>query len=320
MSNVLVTGTGAIIGYGILKSIKKGMPDVRCVAADIHSDAVGQHWADKFVQAPYTSDENYKGWLCEVIERHSIDLVIPGIEQDVFFLAEAVQDNESFPAKLAINNPDLIQIAIDKLKLDQMLVRDGISCRIETMSQGSFEELADCLGLPFLMKPRRGYASKGIVTIEKKEDFQPLEKQMGSFFIAQAYTGSDDEEYTVSAFCNNSGEIRSSIALRRKLATDGSTAKGSLVDISQFQPVLEELCEAFSPNGPTNFQFRLVEGGPKLLEINPRISSSTSIRTALGMNEACMCIDHYLNNKTINQAELRSGHAVRFIDDMVTYK
>jgi carbamoyl-phosphate synthase large subunit len=70
--------------------------------------------------------------------------------------------------------------------------------------------------------------------------------------------------------------------------------------------------------GPTNFQFRIANGKPMLLEINPRISSATSIRAAFGFNEAAMCVDHYLHGKKIRQPPLRSGTAVRYLADIIT--
>ncbi|MNI20933.1 carbamoyl phosphate synthase-like protein [compost metagenome] len=80
------------------------------------------------------------------------------------------------------------------------------------------------------------------------------------------------------------------------------------------------LCQAFKPAGPTNLQFRRGSDGTwHLLEINPRISSTSSIRRAFGYNEAAMCLDHYLDGKTLIQPVIRSGFAVRFIEDFIVY-
>ena len=46
--------------------------------------------------------------------------------------------------------------------------------QIESRIAGDFETLAGALGLPFLMKPRRGYAGKGIVRVAGPTDFDPL--------------------------------------------------------------------------------------------------------------------------------------------------
>ncbi len=61
------------------------------------------------------------------------------------------------------------------------------------------------------------------------------------------------------------------------------------------------------------------EGALKLLEINPRISSSTSIRTAFGYNECAMAVEYYLEGKTPKQPVIRPGRAVRYTEDLIFY-
>ena len=58
----------------------------------------------------------------------------------------------------------------------------------------------------------------------------------------------------------------------------------------------------------------------KLLEINPRISSSTSIRAAFGYNECKMAIEYYLENKKPEQPFIKQGRAVRYIEDYIFYE
>ena len=79
-------------------------------------------------------------------------------------------------------------------------------------------------------------------------------------------------------------------------------------------------CQLFCPLGPTNFQFRRGADGPKLLEINPRISSSTSIRTAFGYNESAMALDYFLNRRDPVQPRIRRGRAVRYTDEHIFYE
>ena len=71
------------------------------------------------------------------------------------------------------------------------------------------------------------------------------------------------------------------------------------------------------PVGPTNYQFRKEGEQYLLLEVNPRISSSTSIRTAFGYNEAEMCITWYLHGNRPEQPEIHTGEARRYIADWV---
>lgn len=315
MTTVLVTGAGAIIGYGVLKSLAD-QPGIRTIAADTLPHAVGKHFADAFVKAPLTSDPSYSDWLNGVISEHSVDLMIPCIEQDVSWLAAAVLSGAEFETKLCLNDPNLIRLSTDKLAFDEFLERQADPVRIPSSTSCNFDELAATLGLPFLLKPRKGYASKGLVRIECADDFLLYHDRMGSIYLAQRIIGNDDTEFTVSAFCV-SGDVHAAIALRRYLAPDGSTQRAQTADITPFMPTLVRLSKALCAQGPTNFQFRCEGETPYLLEINPRISSATSLRAAFGYNEASMCIEHYVNASAIVQPTIRSGQAIRYIEDII---
>lgn len=66
MRTVMVTGVGAIMGYGLLKSLRAADPSLRLIGADIFDDAVGQAWCDVFEQAPLTADKTISNgcWTC----------------------------------------------------------------------------------------------------------------------------------------------------------------------------------------------------------------------------------------------------------------
>ena len=82
---------------------------------------------------------------------------------------------------------------------------------------------------------------------------------------------------------------------------------------------MKKICLLSKPVGPTNFQLRHHKGTYYLLEVNPRISSTTSIRQALGYNEAEMCVEYFLEHKIPERRPTRSGSAIRYIADHVTY-
>ena len=110
------------------------------------------------------------------------------------------------------------------------------------------------------------------------------------------------------------------MTMRRKLSKDGYTDRAETYKLERIDETLNDLCRYFKPDGPTNFQFRRHGGLLKLLEINPRISSSTSIRSAFGYNESAMAINYYLENKIPVQPEIRKGKAVRYTEDFIFYE
>lgn len=315
---VLVTGVGAIIGYGIIRSLRRLPQSPRIVGMDIYPDAVGQHWCDAFVQAAPAAADNYLSFVARTVAAEGIDLILPGIEQDVARLSQGRDVLSGCGARLALNCAELIELAGDKWATHQALLTAGqpvIPSRID----GTFAELSTEFGTPFLLKPRRSYASKGICRVNDEEEFLFRKKRMGAEFMAQRIVGGDEEEYTVGIFGYGDGTASQTIAMRRLLSGEGATAKAWIVDEPQLDATVADLVRFFRPVGPTNFQFRREGETFLLLEVNPRISSSTSLRAAFGFNEAAMSLDYYLHGLRPQCGPLRHGHAVRFIDELVFY-
>jgi carbamoyl-phosphate synthase large subunit len=190
---------------------------------------------------------------------------------------------------------------------------------IKSMISGEYDAAAQELRLPFLLKPRYSSASKGITEIYSREDFYDWKNKLGKDFMVQEIIGDDEHEYTVGIFGLGDGSLSQSITFKRKLSREGATAKAQTVDIPELDEEVTRLTSLFKPVGPTNYQFRLHNGDFLLLEVNPRISSSTSLRTAFGFNEAEMSIQFFAENKRPHPAALTRGTAVRYIEDIVKY-
>jgi len=318
MYTVLVTGVGAIIGYGIVRSLRALPFPVKIVGMDIYPDAVGQQWCDTSEQAHPASSPRYVEFLRDLLQRNRVDLVMPGIEQDIMRLTKDLDLFADLDTRFVLNTRVLVETAEDKWLLHTRLVEAGFPT-IPTYIDGDFETLSGKLGLPFLLKPRRSYASKGIFQIETEGDFSYWKKKLGDNFMVQRIVGSDDQEYTAGAFGYGDGECSPAIVFQRRLSGEGATAKAIVVENPDIKGQIDKLCRLFSPVGPTNFQFRYHQGEYLLLEINPRISSSTSLRTAFGFNEAGMCIDFFLRGKRPSPGRLRTGRALRYVEDIIIH-
>jgi carbamoyl-phosphate synthase large subunit len=305
MSTVMVTGVGAIMGYGLLKSLRASDPAVVLVGTDIYDDAAGRAWCDAFAQAPLTASADYPAWLERVIRQHAVDLVIPGIEQDLHWFSDHREQVAQLGCGVVLNSRALIDLSRDKWAMDQALAAADEPARIPSYLSGSFAELAQTLGL---------------VWVQSASDFEPHAHLLGEVLMAQPIIGCAEQEFTVAVFGDGEGGSFGSITLQRKLAADGSTAKAWVRQEASLDEVVARLCAHFRPVGPTNLQFRRdADGSWKLLEINPRISSTSSMRRAFGYNEAAMCLDFFLNRKAPPTPEIRPGFAVRYIEELVVH-
>lgn len=316
----LITGVGAIIGQGIIKSLRREERPVRIVGIDRNPDAFGARGCDRFHPKPLNEEgAGYLDFLKRVIRDEGVDLVLPGIEHDVFYFDAHRDDFAGLGVALALNHHELIETARDKWKTTQILGREGFEV-IPTRITGSWSECVAGLGKPpLLLKPRQGNGARKIVRLDDERDFEYWTRKMDEAFMLQRIVGTDDDEFTASVFGLGNGQATPPIIFRRKLSATGSTLSAEVVDDASIQSMIGRLNALFRPLGPTNYQFRTEAGTVYLLEINPRISSATSFRAAFGFNEAWMCVDYFVHKTLPAPRAVRKGRATRYVEDHVEY-
>lgn len=313
--NILVSGASGIVGYGILRSLRKSEYRCKLIGATIYDFSIAPAFCDIFVKALPTDHPDYTDWLCDIIKKYSIDMLIPGIECDMLQWNKNRIKIEATGAVLLLNNPELIDLCSDKWLFYQKLILENESVAIPSFVTGDFNTFPK----PFLLKPKRGFGSKGIIRIKNENDFNIHKHKIGSELMVQPIIGTDDEEYTVSVFFDKSSRLIDYLPLKRKLSNDGFTQEAQVVDFN-FEQIIYDLAKTFKPIGPTNFQFRIDGEIVKLLEINPRISSATSIRASLGYNESIMSVDYFLNNlvpEKMNKTKIINKRAIRYMEDYI---
>lgn len=316
MTTVLVTGVGAVTGYGVLRSLRHARPGLRLVGIDIHPDAVGGAWCDEFRTCPPSADDGYPSWLRDTVADANVDLVIPTLDAD---LDRALRGDltDGLNGRIALNSFAALRASRDKGALDADLVVSSDPVRIPTSMSSDFAGLAADLGLPFLLKPLHGYGGRGQAWITTEEEFRPFSTRLGTELLAQRIVGSDDQEYTVGVFGDGTGGIAARIAMRRRLAPEGMTRSTTVVDPpAALDAALDRLTVAYRFDGPTNLQFRRDGDQWWLLEINARVSSSTSMRALFGYNEADMAVTRWLDGRMPRQPPVRRGTAMRYLDEI----
>lgn len=320
MKNVLVSGASGIVGYGILRSLRMAQMNIKLIGTTIYEDSVAEGFCDVFEKALPTNDPNYMSWLLHIIEKHQVHIIIPGIEDDLYKWVEFKDEIENRGTFVLTNNTKLVALCKDKWQFYQKMKEINSPVVIPSSIENNFDKLVEDFKLPFLLKPKRGFGSKGIVRVDSIEVFNIYKDDIGSILLAQPIVGNIEEEFTTSAFCDGQGGFFAMMTMRRKLSKDGYTDRAETYELDGIEEVLNHLCGHFKPVGPTNFQFRRHNGRLKLLEVNPRISSSTSIRAAFGYNESAMVIQYYLEDKIPIQPEIKKGKAVRYTEDFIFYE
>ena len=317
---ILVTGVGAIIGQGIIKSLRMADRPVRIIGLDRNPHAFGANLCDSFVSKPENEDnEEYLLFLTSLIKEYDINMIIPGIEHDIFFFDAHRNIFKQSQAFLVLNSHELIEIARDKWETAKILEKAGIQI-IPGIIPSTWQECISKLGPPpLLLKPRQGNGSRGIVKLYDERDFEYWVANNSINFIIQKIVGTDNQEYTASVFGFGNGRSTSPIIFKRQLNQNGSTLSAELVQDSLINILINRLTKLFKPIGPTNYQFRKESEVVYLLEVNPRISSATSFRAAFNYNEAWMCIDYFIHEIHPNPQPAIKGRATRYTEDWIEY-
>lgn len=313
--NILVTGVGAVIGYGLIKCLKKSKYDCRVIGIDIFHDAVGQKWCDKFILGVRANSDQFVDFINTIVSEEKIDLVIPGIEQDLEAMIENFE-NLLHSCKYSLNNKELYEIFDDK-KQTYAFLEDTVELIPHiNYSDNLFGLAKDAFGLPFILKENISYASKGVAVIHNQKDFEYSIAKFGEDCMAQKKLNIKENEYTCSIFGLKDGSFVNPTCLKRELSTDGATKKAVNVGVDNvLLDTVTKISHKCHFEGPTNLQFIKFENKYLLLEINARVSSSTSIRELFGVNEAEMCIEYFLLNKLPENAPRKYGTVIRYIED-----
>jgi len=306
---VVVTGVGAVIGCGIVEGLRRSGRPVKVLGVDRNPGCVGRDACDEFYAKPRVSEESeaYLDFWRGLAEE--ADLVLPGIDEDVFYLD--VYRGELTATRLGLNSRELIDLARDKW----LQIAAAEEWAIPTVCEKDWEECVELLGPPpLLLKPRCGSGSRGIVRLENAGD---LARHADGFNMIQRIVGEDDSEFTVGMFGLGGGRSMPPLVFRRELSASGHTQFAEVVEDNDVAGAAIALGRRLRPVGPTNYQFR--QDGTKtwLLEINPRFSSTTAMRAAFGYNEAAMALDFYLDEREPDIPTVQKGRARRVAADQV---
>jgi carbamoyl-phosphate synthase large subunit len=320
MIKIFVSGASGIVGYGTLKSLRTAPLACQLFGSSIYDDSIAPLFCDHFVLAPPTNAENYIDWLTKTLQENQIDLAFPGIEADMRTWNKYRGHFEQLGLKLMLNDERLINLCENKWAFYETLNQNKLSCTIPTSLNQDYRSILDVFGPNIIVKPIAGFGSKGISKPKNKEEFDAIAPTIGATHIVQPIIGDDGHEYSISTFCHPMTGAYASMGLRRKLSHDGYTQHAEVIDTHPFLETIDQLVGVFQPVGPTNFQFRTQNDQIYLLEINPRISSATSIRTAFGYNEAEMAVRFFLENQLPSQPIIKFGRATRYIEDGIFYE
>ncbi len=296
---ILVTGCAGDIGQSIGK-ILKSKTDLfsTIIGADLHLEHAGKFIFDKCEILPKYDNLDYKNKLLEIIQKHSINLVIPIAEPELRNITKYNYQDNFFGVPIIIANQLAREVGFDKKATADFLFSNKLpfpkTYLINEYNQEKY---------PVLIKSRTGSGSKSIHLVNNYDEIARF-KYIYPDFIVQEVLSDDNGEFTCGLFRSDSGEIRD-IIFKRKLM-GGFSGFGVREDNPIISLFLKKLAILLELRGSINIQLRLVNNQPFVFEINPRFSSTVLFRHLMGYEDLIWSIQDKMNlplsNFNINQS------------------
>ncbi len=311
---ILVTGAGAVLGQGIIKSLRIASHSYEIVAVDPDPRAVGLYWADRAYQVPMASDREYGDVIDSLLQQERPDVLLVGTDVELMhFSLQKERIESSFHVCVIVSPPEVIRIADDKWLTYQFLFSNGFPYPESTLP-GDLDDLMCRCTFPLIVKPRIGARAVGVHKVTNEQELRQSLAVVDNPII-QDYISSPEQEFT-SGITLVEGRVKAVVTMRRDLK-DGNTHRAYMQTDSPYNELLAAIATKLGGEGVINFQFRVADNVPKIFEINARFSGTTPFRAYAGYNEVDHLIQYYAKGIPVPTPVLSPVVVLRYLNEIV---
>lgn len=237
------------------------------------------------ITIPFAHDPNFLKELFKVCDQLKIDIIVPGVDEELIPLAE-MHDAPGWP-KIILPKRSFVELMLDKKLCAETLITKGLSApRTKFLNEGP------ALDFPIIAKPRSGRGSRGVMKLERPEQIDGYLALFGGnpeHYIAQEFISG--AEYTVLVCANSIGELKAVIPVL-VLEKKGITIRARTHLSTDIINYVKQFQESFRPTGIYNIQCVLTDQGNVLpFEVNPRISTTFALGIATGFDPVSACLE-----------------------------
>jgi hypothetical protein len=291
---MLVVGVGArSLAVGTLQALRHQGDVAHIVGIDSSPHAVGQGLCDTFAVMPPATDPAFPVALRGVLDREDVTLILPLIDAG---LTTVVQVADMAGVQTIAPDPDRLPRIIDKGLLLQYLVEQGLHRAAAYVPQSRMEvaQAAEAIGYPqrrVVVKPRIGSGARGVWILDSTPRRDPIAGPRGIPTITlDAFLDCFDElfrwdqlvvtpeaageHYTVLFLQRSEGDLV--VPIRRTAFDCGTTWGGVVEDCEPVSALAQQVCARLDVGPVANVQLAWDGTSGQILEVNPRLSSTTS--------------------------------------------
>lgn len=321
--NVLVTGSGSMIGYGAVKLVSRYKFVNKVFAGNTDFDFPAKIFTSNNLVYPdfyfkkELSDKEFLDFILNFCNENNINAIIPCSIFELEVFAKNIKLFEDNNILVFVEELKTINTFFDKLQTSEFIKKHAKNNYLQTGELLDDDEMPK-MNFPYIIKPRYGYGSKGVCFISNKNDFrewQQSKSEKFSSYIFQEFIPEGEGEYSCSVLYDKDNFPFSSCAIRRKLKNGDTIMAIYDEECSKVEKQIFQIASKFMGKYCLNFQFRYREGIPFIFEINPRFAASEAIRSIFGQDPYIQLLSDYYKYP-LKKKQRKYGKIVRVYEEI----
>lgn len=318
INNKYVVGISCIgsgVGQSVINSCRLSRLPLYTLGLGTNPFAYGAYDCDIFDYTPSIYDTNFIDELIQVCLKHKVDLLIPGLDDEVQIYAQNKEKFCQVGIQILVAGEQLIKLCRDKELMSKQL-NPVVDAFVSTYTKKDLEYLSSIrkeIPFPLIAKPRSGNASRGIKIVHNFKDLDDISEDQIIQELAMPSRQDTNFEFYVEKLKKNQNAQVSEVSVQVVLDTQGNLlgrmasynklSNGVPIEIVPLDhPDIWTVVNKLLPKlielglvGPINIQGRITDRGFKIFEMNPRFTGITGLRALMGFNEVEICIVKWLN-------------------------
>jgi carbamoyl-phosphate synthase large subunit len=328
---ILLTASGSPSMPGLVKCFKKnGERNIRIIGTDMKNDASVTQMVDVFYQVPSASSDDYIDCLINICKKEKVDIVIPGMSQELYKMVASKNKFEQIGTKLSLSEGDSLFIVNNKLKTYQFMADNNLPVPkfYQITHASELEEVCCLLGYPqkpVCVKVTESSGSRGVriidagksrydlfindkpssfyISLKEMTEILSEKNQLPEMIVMEYLPGI---EYTVDLLADK-GKVLYIVGKRNNVSLMSIAQESTLTEEPSAYKLCTEIVRLMNLDGNIGFDFLYdAKGIPILMDINPRITATISLCAAGGLNLPYLRIKQLLGEE-LPEVEINYG-------------
>ncbi len=261
----------------------KDVMNIRVVGASQRKDHGRMLFAHYYGDFPNIAEENFLEELNKLIERESIDLILPTHDSVLVYMARNL---DKIRTKVAV--PGLRQAEICRSKKEIYALFKEYD-----FNPAVFDTPDAVSSYPIYAKLNEGQGSKGAFVVHDRPQLDEL-SDLENYVLMELLPG---EELTVDCFTNRHGEVLFMGPRSRLRVFDGVSVNSASVPLTpEVERIGKIVSDTIGIRGSWYFQVKKdKEGCFKLLEASVKVAGNMNVFRGIGVNFPLLMVYDYLD-------------------------